>query len=441
MRVLYYYMRAQLRRQFNSRDTLLAWQDERVQQHIEWVLTRSEFYREQFARLRPDQWKQAPLIDKSIMMDNFNTLNTAGISKEEAFAAALHAEETRDFVPTIGPVTVGLSSGTSGNRGLFLVSPGERCRWAGEVLARLLPTSILAPQRIAFFLRANSNLYTSVRSKRIAFHYFDLLDPVEQHIEHLNRVQPTILAGPPSMLRFLAEAQQRGSLHIAPLKVISFAEVLDPLDERAIAEGFQQKVHQVYQCTEGFLASTCEHGTLHLAEDIVAIQKDVIDADKRKFAPIITDFSRRTQPIIRYRLNDILTERAEPCLCGSVMLALESIEGRQDDVFYFPKHESTELIPVFPDYIRRAVISASDEISSYVVRQVAADQIEVGLTVTSHSPDQIQNAIRASVERLCNRVNCATPKLIFTEDDTRPGVRKVKRVERLFEPEPRGLPL
>src|SRR6185503_13158855 len=86
----------------------------------------------------------------------------------------------------------------------------ERWQWAGAMLARVLPGSMFAPQRVAFFLRANSNLYSSVRSRWIRFEYFDLLQPLDDHLARLNEFQPTILAAPPSMLRWLAE--QRGAV-------------------------------------------------------------------------------------------------------------------------------------------------------------------------------------------------------------------------------------
>nr|MBT2175989.1 CoF synthetase [Streptococcus mitis] len=95
-----------------------------------------------------------------------------------------------------------------------------------------------------------------------------------------------------------------------------------------ICATFKQTVHQVYQCTEGFLATTCKQGTLHINEDLVHIEKEYLDQEKGIFVPIITDFMRKTQPIIRYRLNDILIEKKTPCSCGSPFLALERIDGR-----------------------------------------------------------------------------------------------------------------
>ena len=63
----------------------------------------------------------------------------------------------------LGNITVGLSSGTSGSRGIFLASNIERARWVACVLDRVIGFS-LKKRKVAFFLRANSNLYSAVQS-------------------------------------------------------------------------------------------------------------------------------------------------------------------------------------------------------------------------------------------------------------------------------------
>ena len=440
--ILYHYLRIRYRPRFRSREHLLAWQNQQVQRHLRRILPKSPFYQQQFGDHSISEWQSAPIIDKASMMANFDTLNTLGIQKEEAFAVALRAEQSRDFSPTLDlnlkmkGVTVGLSSGTSGNRGLFIVSPSERYKWAGAILAKVWhrATFGLIGQRIAFFLRANSNLYRTIHSRRIHFEYFDLLDAFHQHLTRLNTFQPTVLVAPPSMLRLLAEAKANGKLHISPLQLISVAEVLDPFDEIFIRQQFAQLIHQVYQCTEGFLASTCRYGTLHLAEDLVAIQKEYLDPHLRKFVPIITDFHRTSQPIIRYRLDDILTERATPCPCGTLLTALEQIEGRCDDLFYLRATDNpNKWIPIFPDFIRRAIISTADQtLTAYIARQLQPDLIEIALTAfDSHLP-AIQAAITLAIEQLCARLGCQMPRIIYTEVAQQTPGRKLKRVERVW---------
>ena len=437
---------------YADRKRFNAWQNEQVVRFLHKIVPRSPFYQDHFLNYDLADWQSLPTIDKEIMMGNFSRLNTVGLTKEVALALALRAEETRDFAPQIGNITVGLSSGTSGNRGLFLVSNRERQRWAGAALARLLDHSLLSRQRIAFFLRANSRLYETVNSRQIRFHYFDLLTRPEDHIARLNQLRPTYLIGPPSLLRFLADAARDDRLKIEPFKIISVAETLDRLDKEHIESVFQQPLHQVYQCTEGFLGSTCRHGTLHLHEDIVAIQKerfspDGIDQSARKFMPIITDFSRETQPIIRYRLNDILTEAATPCPCGSVLTPIEMIEGRQDDIFYLPSlHTSGEdrpraLVPLFPDYVRRAVIRASDEIVAYRVEQLDATRWQVELAfrhgddpAVSAALSEIENRITTHILELTRRLGVEVPHIQFSRlPPELPSVLKRRRVQRSWD--------
>lgn len=436
LRILWqYWTTKRLGKKWKTRAQLERWQERQVQKLLRFVLPRSPFYRERFGTLRPDEWRKLAPIDKQLMMESFSELNTVGIDKEQAFHVAFLAEESRDFTPTIGNVTVGLSSGTSGNRGIFLVGPAERARWAGVILAKALPGRLRDEHRIAFFLRANSNLYTSVDRRRIRFSFFDLLIPLAAHLDRLNEFPPTILVAPPSMLRLLAEAKEKGSLQISPGKVISVAEVLDPLDQVYISQAFQQEVHQIYQCTEGFLAVTCPHGTLHVNEDIVVMEKEYLDEKRERFYPIITDFSRTTQPIIRYRLNDILTEKKTPCPCGSVYTALETIEGRADDVFLFHQVDGNGWVPVFPDFIRRAVMAASDEIREYRVRQIAPWLLEVSVwTDPDSGMDAWQKQITSHLHAIVRQHGGQLPEIRHAPYERVSGGRKLRRVERVFTP-------
>ena len=125
------------------------------------------------------------------------------------------------------------------------------------------------------------------------------------------------MVAPASTLIELANYVSNQQLAIQPVKVVSVAEILEERDAETIAKAFQlDTVDQVYQATEGFLACTCSEGNLHLNEDILYVEKEYLD-DSR-FYPIITDFKRTSQPIYRYRLNDILVEEKSPCPSGSV---------------------------------------------------------------------------------------------------------------------------
>ncbi len=419
IRILFFYLLTRYGRKFRDRAALERFQERRIQWHLDWVRRHSKFYRD---------WTGG-VIDKKVMMEHFNNLNTVGVDRDHAFELAFRAETSRDFTATLNGVTVGLSSGTSGNRGLFLVSDSERARHAGTILAKILPGSIFGRYRVAFFMRANSNLYTASAGSRIRFEFYDLLAPLEDHLMRLEAQQPELLFAPPSMLIRLAEARSNGRITVRPVRIFSIAETLDPLDERKISAAFGMKVHQIYQCTEGFLAASCPEGTLHLNEDCVRIDPEWLDSSRTKFMPIITDFTRTSQPVIRYRLNDILTLRTSPCPCGSVMTAIESIEGRSDDVIQF--RGPSGPVAVFPDFIRRAVITADPSIEEYLVTQSCEGEVDIHIKSPDADFQRVLTRVKEEVRLLAIRVGALQPTVRFHAGIPSFSGKKLRRVLRL----------
>lgn len=427
------YSNSKIFRKFHSREDLDSYHTRKLDKLLKFVFNKSPYYRERLQAPNIDQFKKLETIDKKIMIENFDRLNTAGIKKEEAYELAIEGERTRNFSPTIKNVTVGLSSGTSGHRGIFLANPKEQAKYAGVVLAKLLPRSLFANHKIGYFLRSDSNLYQSGKNKNIQFAYFDMIQPIEENVAKLNEFQPTTLLAPPSILRKLAYRKEVGELKIEPEKVISIAEVLDPLDERYISKAFKQIVHQVYQCTEGFLGATCEHGTMHLNEDLVYFEKEYIDKEKTKFMPIVTDLTRTTQPYLRYKLNDVLVERQTPCPCGSPFTAVKAIEGRCDDIFYFPKNETNELVTVFSDFIRRIILFADDSIKEYQVKQHSFDEVEVKLDEESFSSEKTRERVVTEFKNLAEELGFQVPNINFSHEFENLGLNKLRRIQRTFK--------
>jgi putative adenylate-forming enzyme len=430
--ILFSYLRQiYLRRLFSTREKLETWQKKKIEKHLAFLQKKSPYYRRHLKGTAFASLKELPLISKAELMQYFNTINTREISRDEAFQVAIEAERSRDFQSTIRDVTVGLSSGTSGHRGIFMAAPIEQWMYAGTILAKVLPGFWRRKNRVAFFLRANSNLYTAVKSRALRFEYFDLFEPLEKQLKRLEEMDPTLVIAPPSLLRQIAEAQQAKKIHIEPKKIISVAEVLDPVDEIFISLVFGQRLHQIYQATEGFLATTCALGTLHLNEDLMHIEKEWLDVKSRKFQPVITDFSRKTQPIVRYRLNDILTEAKVPCTCGSVFTSLDFIEGRSDDLFRLPAKDRKSLVTIYPDFIRRAILLASDKITDYRVVQTSHTSIQVHFQAQGDA-QTVQSAITHEFNQLASQLDFAIDKIDFSNEfdfNLSSGAKKLRRIE------------
>ncbi|MDX2068932.1 MAG: adenylate synthase [Haliscomenobacter sp.] len=423
LKIIYFLVIYTLRGTFRQRKVLERFQQRKWQRFRKKILSHSPFYRE-LAQQKADL-ADFPMMNKATFMANFDQINTLGIQREEAMQLALKAEVERDFSPELKGATVGLSTGTSGTRGLFLVSATERAQWTAMVLRRVVPIQFFKRQKVAFFLRANSNLYSSVQSASLEFRFFDIFQPIEKLLVALADFQPHILAAQPSILSAIAEAQLAGSVNIQPHLLISFAEVLNDADKQFIQKTFAVPLREVYQCTEGFLAVTCAHGTLHLNEDIAIFEKKYLD--ETRFIPIITDFTRSSQPIVRYELNDVLVEKKEPCPCGSCFTALERIEGREDDILVFPG-AGGEMIRVFPDLICRVIARCAEDFRAYRLRQVGA--LELQLELESEDFQAVSSTISTALHRFLQEKGISGLSIQSIQGIAREAGAKLRRVER-----------
>ncbi|WP_054537261.1 F390 synthetase-related protein [Herpetosiphon geysericola] len=397
-----YFGRARWRWQWLNRQRLRDFQAAKAQQLIPWVAQHSAFYRQHWQGHDLRDWRNLPMVDKRLMMANFREFNTLEVPAAAAFDLAQQAEQERDFVPRLGDLTVGLSSGTSGHRGLFLLSPAEQLLWVGTILARTLHH--IKPTKIAFFLRANSNLYQQLGGRLIQFRYFDLTQALEPQLAMLNTYQPTIIVAPPGLLLQLLAAAQNGKLTHRPERMISVADALAPDEQTQLSTFFGIPIEQIYQATEGLLAISCAHGSLHIQEDLVAL--DFEDLGQGRVTPYVTDLWRRTQPIIRYRLNDVLRLSSQACSCGSSFKVIEQIEGRRDDICYFTAHGQRQAM--FPDSLRRAILLAHPAIQEYQIIQPADDQLQVRLTITDTADATlVSTAVEQQIQRQLAEYGCS----------------------------------
>jgi putative adenylate-forming enzyme len=282
------------------------------------------------------------------------------------------------------------------------------------MLAKALPEGLFSGERVALLLRANSNLYTAVRTPWLNFEFFDLFKPIDCWTDQLVRYRPSVVVAPAQVLRHLALAVIAGKVRLAPQRVISVAEVLDAQDRLLIEQAFGA-VHEIYQATEGFLASTCEQGVLHLNEEYVHVEPQWLDERQRRFVPVITDFSRITQPIVRYRLDDVLVASETPCSCGRVTRSIERIEGRCDDMLILPGARGA-CISVFSDVLSRALAQVLPTDADYRLVQKG----EASLILSAAIGAEKLNAVRAHVSGVLRRLGVDVESVAWTLHDASP---------------------
>ncbi|WP_299664097.1 CoF synthetase [uncultured Ruegeria sp.] len=397
-----------------SRTAFMRWQDKAVQRWLEHDVPKARYYASAKARL-----EALPIVDKTIQMADFGAFNLGDVSASTGWRCF-------ETTQVHGEISVGASTGTSGNRALYMITPQERLRWLGTILAKALPRFPFQAERVAVILPQSSALYDmAARANRLKLAFFDLTEGMEHWSKRLAAFDPTCLVGPPRVLRALAEAD----IGIKPRIVYAGAETLDPVDREVIEAKFAVQLGQIYMATEGLFGVSCAHGNIHLAEDAVKFEFE--PAGDGLVNPIVSCFQRRYQIMARYRMNDLLRLRPGPCPCGSSLQAVTEIVGRMDDVFVF--NTGGEPIYFTPDVLRNAVLDADRSIDDFRILRVAENRIE--LILPDRFEPEITQKIKAALERLlharCEGIAVSARVAQLSPDPH----RKLRRVENKWRPE------
>jgi len=330
------------------------------------AIERSPFYRQFHKGLENRPLADLPILTKATMMESFDDLIT-----DRAVRLADAETHLRDNAgPELfrGRYVVLSTSGSTGRRGVFLFSRSE---WI-EALANIarpmvwagFPMRFSKPPRAAMIASRTPWHYSarvteSLSNRLMPVLHLDAAEPVATMVPKLNEWQPATLTGYPSALRQLVDEQIAGRLTIRPGVVATSAEVLTAETRRRVEKAWGARVFDTYGATEyAPIAAECAHGRRHLVEDGALIE--VVDERGRPVPPgepgdkvLLTVFDRRTQPLIRYELSDVLRLDSASCECGRPFRILASIEGRVEEVLTFGAvsvhpnvfHEVLETVP------------------------------------------------------------------------------------------------
>lgn len=157
------------------------------------------------------------------------------------------------------------------------------------------------------------------------------------YLEGIKRHKIQYMTGYAMSNFFLARFFEEMKLEAPPLKaVITSSEKLT----NAMRETFQR----VYNCKSfdswsGLeacgLVSECEHGSLHISPDLGLIELLDKAGNPVKLGEVgevvCTGFVNFDQPLIRYRIGDLMRLGDKPCSCGRAMPVIKEIIGRVED--------------------------------------------------------------------------------------------------------------
>lgn len=397
--ILYHQLKGRLASKYQTRQMLRAYQSHRVVSVLEKANQQIRFYKSyHHATL-----EEYPIIDKSFVQEYFTSLNREKLSYSQALELTGKQKSCIELHQSLG---------TSGAPGIYLYSIREKMASLGNLFSNMFPHFFLRNKRIAFFHLSQTpylpSKFTSVKTQWLLL---DLNNSFDEQLSALIIFNPEVIVASVQTLYELAKLQLNGKIALRCQKIIATAEVLTPLAEKFISSVFKQNIHQLYQSAEGCLGITCEHGTMHLNEEEFYIEKEWIDHKRERFVPVVTTLRRTLQPLIRYRMEDILFLKNEICGCGRVSLGVEKVIGRCEDVLYFKGSRYGGLKPIYADVINQ-LFAQNNDIVQYQILQHSTSHIEIRYNARKEDP---QEWIANQLDRLWYAEDVNPPLVEFLE--------------------------
>jgi putative adenylate-forming enzyme len=409
---------------------LEAYQAEALRHTREHAYTRSRFYQQFHKGLTDRPLHELPVLTKAMVMAHFDELVTDRDIRLDAIRA--HIAQDAGDRPFLGRYRVTATSGSSGQPGFYLFDPQEWTTvlasfargqaWAGA------PVNLLRQRRMATVASVSlwhmsAQVSATARSWWTPSIRLPASDPLERILRRLNEWKPHQLIAYASMARILATEQLAGRLRIAPEQVFVSSEALTDETRRLVQQAWGDEPFNQYGATEtADIAAEhwrCRH--MHLFEDLLIVE--VVDSQYRPVPPgeygaklLITSLFSRTQPLIRYELNDSVRLSREEFPCGMPFAVIDGIQGRVEDTLWLPKTNDGR-VSITPLVFNRVMDVLP--VSGWQVIHEADDSLTVllsdagdGLTDTALK-ERLAQALAAhgaSVPRISIRHVAAIPK-------------------------------
>jgi phenylacetate-coenzyme A ligase PaaK-like adenylate-forming protein len=374
-----------------SRSHLEELKTESLHHMREYAYAYSPFYQKFHQGLFDQPLNKLPVLTKAMMMEHYDELVTdRAIHLDELRA---HAANDKTGEPFLNRYRVTATSGSSGHPGFFLFNPKEWLyvlasfarsqEWSGVRIdltrrQRMVTVASISPWHMSSQVAASAKSWWRPSLRLPAS------QPLSQTVEQLNEWQPEMLIAYASMASTLAEEQLAKRLHIQPRVVYAASEVLTQQTRQRALQAWGDEPFNQYVATEAASIAAeyrvCRR--MHFFDDLVIAE--VVNEDYRSVLPgeygakiLITTLFSRTQPLIRYELNDSVRVNVEDHGCGLPFAVLDSIQGRVEDVLHLPATNGSTVV-VQPLVFNRVMDIVP--VSGWQVVQQADNGLEVLLT-------------------------------------------------------------
>ena len=403
------------------RERLERFQQDRLAGLARHAAEHSPFWRDRLPNGRVDL-SQLPILTKTDLMERFDDIVTDRRLRRDELLE--HLAQIDDDALYLGEFRVMTSSGSSGRKAVFVY---DRAAWRG-ILVMFLRRSAwvgmkpsLPRTRLALIGGGAATHMSRRGAQSMDFGVHRLLglsvtQPLDELVSSLNRFRPDFMNVYPSTAGLLADEQLAGRLRVSLRGLTTNSEPLTPALRKRLESAFGVTPTDFYATTEGVWGHDCEHGSMHLFDDMCIVEN--VDDDGQPVPPgeigahlLITNLFNATQPLIRFEVSDLVAVDPEPCPCGRTLTRLRSLEGRAEDVLRLGD------VAVHP--LQFAIVTADPAVREFqVVQQGEALRLRVAL----------RNGSEGAEERLGERVRARLAELGVERPEV--SVERVEALER-----------
>ncbi|MDR2473969.1 MAG: AMP-binding protein [Tannerella sp.] len=382
-----------------------AWQENSLAETLEYVSTRSPYYKEMFAREKIDISKIRRLEDlqvlpvttkQDIQLRNFDFL-------------CVPPSEIRDYVTTSGtlgePVTFADTENDLRRLGLSEAMSYSLAGCTSDDILQLMVTIDRC------FMAGNACLMGSLKLGSAIIRTGNGIPELQWNT--IRRINPTVLVCVPSFLLKLIDFARSHGIDYrrsSVRRVICVGESVRTNTHGLNALG--QKIHELwpeismhvnYASTEmqsSFNECECQCGTHHKPNMTIV---EFLDDNDRPVKPdeqgeiTITTLGVEGMPLLRFKTGDVCYHFEEPCACGRNSLRLGPILGRKGQMI---KYKGTTLYPAALYDILENIPEITNYIIEVYTNRIGTDGIRILVGSANNSElfvKQIKDLFRSKI--------------------------------------------
>jgi phenylacetate-CoA ligase len=202
--------------------------------------------------------------------------------------------------------------------------------------------------------------------------------------ESINEFKPAIIRGYPDPLFFLAKYMKDNNIKSSsPKAITTTGNIIFPEARDLIESQFGCKIFDAYSCEGGANVFECPtHGCYHSTMEYAI--SEILNNNGEEINPgergrlYTTDLYNYAVPFIRYDSHDIVTKSDRKCTCNRHLLAIDQIEGRDNDILITPSGKYL-IVHNFTGFFQQNEITS---VQQFQIIQDKADHIVFKLVVT-----------------------------------------------------------